>query len=82
MLTLYNSRHSLKAYKWLMSCVSSILDVNLSRTNIVVFGWNKKKSNQEGSYLGDDRIETTDLDIDFYSYGYLPSRLCQFYSKR
>ena len=55
-------------------CTSSSLDVNLSKTKIMIFGRNKRKLNQEAFYLGKDQIEITHeykyLGIDFYSHGY------------
>ena len=49
---------------------SSSLDVNLSKTKIMIFGCNKTNLNQEAFYLDNDPIEITheykDLGIDFY----------------
>ena len=36
-------------------CTSSCLDVNLSKTKIMIFGHNKRKLNQEAFYLGKSR---------------------------
>ena len=38
-------------------CTSSSLEVNLSKIKIMVFGRNKRKSNQEVFYLENDQIE-------------------------
>ena len=38
---------------------SSSLEVNLSKTKIMIFDRNKKKSNQEAFYLDKDQIEIT-----------------------
>ena len=55
-------------------CTSSSLEVNLSKTNIIIFGHNKRKINQEAIYLNKDPIEVTHeykyLGIDFHSHGY------------
>ena len=48
---------------------SSSLEINLSKTKIMIFGHNKRKSNQEAFYLDKDPIEITHeykyLGIDF-----------------
>lgn len=46
-------------YKLHEFCTSSILEVNLSRTKIMIFGRNKRNLNQETLYLDKDRIEIT-----------------------
>jgi hypothetical protein len=54
--------------------LTSSLEVNLSKTNIMIFDRNKRKSNQEAFYLDKDQIEITHeykyLRIEFYSHGY------------
>ena len=53
---------------------SSSLKVNLSKTKIMIFDRNKRKSNQEAFYLDKDQIEITHeykyIGIEFYSHGY------------
>ena len=55
-------------------CTSFSLDINLSKTKIMIFGHNKSKSKQEAFYLGMDQIQITHeyeyLGIDFYAHGY------------
>ena len=55
-------------------CTFSSLDVNLSKTKILIFGRNKRKLDQEAFYLGKDQIEITHeykyFKINFYSHGH------------
>ena len=55
-------------------CTSSSLEVNSSKTKLMIFGRNKRKWNQEAFYLDKDQIEITReykcLGIDFCSHGY------------
>ena len=55
-------------------CTSSSLEVNLSEIEIMIFGRNKRRLNQEVFYLDKDQIESTHeykcLGVDFYSHGY------------
>jgi len=48
----------------------SSLEINLSKTKIMIYGHNKRKSNQEAFYLDKGQIEITHeykyLGIDFY----------------
>ena len=53
-------------------CTFSSLDVNLSKTKIMIFGRNKKKLNQEVFHLGKDQIEIT------HEYNYLGVDLDSF----
>ena len=73
---LFISRASLqrllnKLYKF---CTSFSLEVNLSKTKIMIFGCNKIKLNQEAFYLDQDPIDITHeykyIRIHFYSHGY------------
>jgi hypothetical protein len=52
----------------------SSLEINLSKTKIMIFGHNKRKSNQEAFYLDKDQIEITHeykyLGIDFYLHSH------------
>ena len=55
-------------------CSSSSLEDILSKTKIMIFGHNKRKSNQEAFHLDKDQIEITHeykyLGIDFYLHGH------------
>ena len=55
-------------------CTSFSLEVNISKTKIMLFGHNKRKLNQEAFYLSKEQIEITHeykyLGNDFYSHGY------------
>ena len=55
-------------------CTSSILNVNLPTTKIMIVGRNKRTLNQEAFYLSKDQIEIIHeykyLGIDFYSHRY------------
>ena len=63
---LLNKRHDF--------CTSSNLEVNLSKTKIMILGRNKRKLNQEAFYLDKDQIKITHeykyLGIDLYSHSY------------
>ena len=55
-------------------CTYSSLQVNLSKTKLMIFGHNKRKLNQEAFYLNKDHTEITHdykcLGIDVYAHSY------------
>lgn len=49
-----------RLFNKLLKCfISSSLDVDLSKSKIMIFNRNKRKLNQEEFYLGKDQIELT-----------------------
>ena len=60
-------------------CTPSTLDINLSKIKIMIFSCDKRKVNQEASYLGKDQLEITHeyeyLGIGLYSHGNLEHRV-------
>ena len=69
---LSNSRAGLQEFlnKLYEFSTTSSLEVNLSKTKIMIFSYNKRKLNQEAFYLDKDPIEITHeykyLGIDFF----------------